>query len=408
MNEEDDKKRFESFFNDRSATSKGRVFVLELAPVAEHVGERWDRLREQIYATTEDVIKHRLHDDDVYCRWDEKKYLIAFGMLDQARARIKINLIAQEITQRLLGSPDPKKAITVTMASADENGRFFWQQGADPSQLIVEDDEEAAPIRASQDVRTHALVKEDVDFIFRPLWFVKNKIISSYFCIPVRPQGPGRFLSSYNVLDDHLDPAALEALDLMTMKRIHREALKLEKMKNPALLTVPVHFESLASTGRRSILLEQCKRNLAPHQGRIVIELTHLPDGIPQSRLQDLIQALKPFSRAVMARFDSMHRDFSGFKHIGLHAVGVDLYDDRRSELNIMNDMEQFAASAAKFGLHTYMHGVRSISLTTAAICAGIDYVDGYAITDVQEGARDVQYYSIRMPYVSKYAASKE
>ncbi|SCA56002.1 hypothetical protein MTBPR1_150049 [Candidatus Terasakiella magnetica] len=407
-NESNDKNSFTDFFSDRAAASKGRVFILDLSPVQDQLKERWERLKGQVYATAKDVIDHRIRPDDVYCQWDEKNYLIAFGALDEARARIKINLIAQEITQRLLGSPDPQNAITVTMATADENGHFFWQKDTDPSKLVEEEENPLAPIKQEDTRNTQALVHQDVEFIFRPLWFVKNKIISSYFCIPVRPQGSGRFLSSYNVLSDHLNPVAVEALDLLTMKRIFVEASKLDEIKNPALLTVPIHFESIASTGRRSILLKQCQKNLAPHRGRIVVELTHLPDGIPQSRLQDLIQALKPFSRAVMARFDSMHRDFAGYKHVGLHAVGVDLYDDRRSEVKIMNDMELFAASAAKHGLHTYVHGVRSISLTTAAICSGIDYVDGYAITDVQEGARDVKYYSIRMPYAAKYSEAKE
>ncbi|MDV7339614.1 hypothetical protein RYZ26_08425 [Terasakiella sp. A23] len=410
MNElNETQKRFENFLADRSATSKGRVFVLDLTPVKEKVGDRWERAQRQIYATTKDVVQHRLQHNDVHCLWDEVRYLIAFAELDQARARIKINLIAQEITQRLLGSPDQKQAIKVSMATTGENGGFSWDKNADPSMLIDNGEEKVtrAPIKEEKTEKSE-YINDDVDFIFRPLWFVKNKIISSYFCIPVRAIGDGRFFSSYNTLDDDDNPEALAALDLLTMKRIYKEAVQLEKVKNPALLTVPIHFESLASTGRRTNLLAQCQKNLAPYRNKIVVELTHLPDGIPQSRLQDLIQSLKPFSRAVMARYGSLHRDFTGFRHIGLHAVGVDLYDDRRSEARIIPELESFAESASKAGLHTYVHGVRSISLTTAAICAGIDYVDGYAITDVQEGARDVKYYSIRNPYVAKYTSEKE
>ncbi len=410
MNNPDEaKQKFEAFFANKTAATKGRVFVLDITTVKDKVADRWERLSSQVYATTEDVMRHRIQSTDIFYRWDETKYLLAFGTLDEARARIKINLIAQEISQRLLGAKDQEEVIKVSMADTDEAGQFLWGTDTDPSKLLQEDsDVQQSAQKAAKGAKDDGLVKGDVGFVFRPLWFVKNKIISSYFCIPVRAKGDGRFVSGYDVLVDSMDPAALEALDLLAMKRIHHEALVLEKVKNPALLTVPIHFESIASSGRRSVLLEQCKRNLAPHRNRIVVELTHLPEGIPQSRLQALIQALKPFARSIMARFDTMHRDFGGYRNIGLHAVGVDLYNDRRDEQKIIKDMEGFAESAGKFNLHTYVHGVRSISLTTAAICAGIDYVDGYAITDVQEGAKDVQYYSIRMPYDAKYTDAKE
>jgi EAL domain-containing protein (putative c-di-GMP-specific phosphodiesterase class I) len=400
--------KFESFFAEHSSTSEGRVFVLDLTPIKEKVGDRWERLKSQVYSTTTDVVQHRVQASDVHCLWDELRYIIAFGELDKARARIKINLIAQEVSQRLLGSPDADKVIKITMATTGTDGHFLWNSDTDPSKLIEKSEPKEHPKQTVEKKKEHPLLSKDIDFIFRPLWFVKNKIISSYFCIPVRHTGDGRFLSGYDVLDDNKNPHALEALDLLSMQRIHKEALLLEKANNPALLTVPIHFESVASSGRRSILLEQCKKHLAPHQKRIVVELTNLPEGIPQSRLQELIQALKPFARAVMARFDSLHRDFAGFKNIGLHAVGVDLYDDRRSEVPIIRELEGFAEQASKYGLHTYVHGVRTISLTTAAICAGIDYVDGYAITDVREGAHDVTHYNIRMPYDAKYSSIKE
>jgi len=409
MNEPSDvKQQFDSFFADRSATSKGRVFVLDLSPVKDVLGDRWEKLKQQVYLTTSDVVLHRIQPTDIHCRWDDERYLVAFGALDQARGRIKISLIAQEITQRLLGSTDQDKAIKISMATTDENGEFSWDKDAAPSKLAVEKTLPKAPIKNEQTKeKPDAVGRDGIDFVFRPLWFVKNKIISSYFCIPVRDKGDGHFLSGYDILNDPQDPHAITALDLLTMKRIHKEALALEDTKMPALLAVPIHFESIASGGRRSTLIDQCKKNLGPHRNKIVIELTNLPEGIPQSRLQDFIQILKPFSRSVMARFSSGHRDFAGFKHVGLHAVGIDLYGDRREESKIIQSLEGFVENASKLGLHTYAHGVRSISLTTAAICAGIDYVDGYAISDVHEGARDIKHYSIRMPYASKYSADE-
>lgn len=243
-----------------------------------------------------------------------------------------------------------------------------------------------------------------VHFIFRPLWFVKKRVISNYFCIPVVTKAEGGFDSGYDVLRDPRAPEQIRELDILTLNRVARELSLLEKQKLPSLLCLPVHFETLATQRHRIEYANICASVLGRGKPRVVFELVGLPDGIPQSRIQGLAQTVKPFARTVMARFDLSHRTFAAYNAAGLSTVGADIYGDHRAEKVLMKEMDDFVEAASKNGLHTYIHGVHSLSLNTAAICSGFDYVDGYAITSVEEGAKDIRFFDINTPYDQKFA----
>jgi EAL domain-containing protein (putative c-di-GMP-specific phosphodiesterase class I) len=394
-------KNLQNFLSDKTSASKGRVYVLDLDALKEKIGNNWERHKQKVHSTAYSVIERRTDPSDLYDKWDDEHFLIAFDVIDEARSRIKINLIAQEIAHRLVGGKDSNKYVNVSRADTDIQGNLIWEKDADPSNLIDE------PIRerdfSGAKKISAPIFSGDVGFVFRPLWYIKNQIISSYYCIPVRSISEGRFSSSYEVIDDIQNMNAIKALDLLSAKKAYEVAEKLDESHKPALIALPLHFESLASTTRKTDLVNQCAKNLKSHNRRIVTELVDLPGGIPQSRLQGLIQSIKPFSRAVMARFKLGQMDFSGFRNIGLFAVGVDIFNDKRNEGKIIEDIERFAHMAEKANLNTYIHGVRTTSLATAAICAGIDYIDGYAISEVVEHPMDIKFMTIKERYDERF-----
>ena len=95
------------------------------------------------------------------------------------------------------------------------------------------------------------------------------------------------------------------------------------------------------------------------------------------------------------------HKNFTAFGLAGLHSVGMDVFETEKSEKEIMNEMSEFVFNARKNQLKTFIQGVRSISLFTAAVTTGFDYISGYALSSVLESAEDVHAFKLDMPYLS-------
>lgn len=382
--------------------SRGRIYVLDLEVIRATLGEAWERLSSKIHATCVAVLQHRLTEQELFVRHDDTRYLVAFGNLDEARARIKLALMTQEITQHLFGADSGVLAIGLQTAQIDEQGELSFTRAGGLDALISP----GSPAGASPSAASPAT--EDagaVGFIFRPLWFVKKRVISNYLCVPVMPKDYGGFLSGYQLVEGGRTPARLLEFDLRTLQRVAEEIRKLDQRKSPALVSVPVHFESLALLARRGQYVDACTQLMGRGNRHLVFELVGMPEGVPPSRLLELTQALKPLGRSVMARFEITHKTFTGYRDVGLLAVGIDVFNDSRSERAIMEAMDHFAGAAQAAHLQTYVHGIRSLSLCTATICSGFDYVDGYAISSVEDSVRDVQQYDIRTPYDRKIDA---
>ena len=66
-----------------------------------------------------------------------------------------------------------------------------------------------------------------------------------------------------------------------------------------------------------------------------------------------------------------------------------------------MERIDAFAAAAKQHRLRCYVTGIRSISLYTAAVTSGFDYVGGHALTPVVRDVGDISGYRLDAPYLS-------
>jgi hypothetical protein len=68
--------------------------------------------------------------------------------------------------------------------------------------------------------------------------------------------------------------------------------------------------------------------------------------------------------------------------------------------------MQRFAASAKKAGVAAYIRGVRSLSLATAAIGAGFDFVDGDIISGGTEKPSTAYQFDLDDLFTRQFAAA--
>jgi hypothetical protein len=90
-------------------------------------------------------------------------------------------------------------------------------------------------------------------------------------------------------------------------------------------------------------------------------------------------------------------------KPSGVHAVGVDLGALSASESQVFEMLEQFAAKASHHGLKCYAHGLASMSLITAAVCAGYDHLAGQAIAKPVDSLQGIRPISIQTMYLKRF-----
>ncbi len=389
----------------------GKVNFIGLSKIKEKLGDRWPRLAERADEITRKAIERRLMPADVYTRYKELHYLIIFASLTEDQAKLKCALIAEEITKRLLGDEIAPEDLEVKTMVSHIQGKFAFEDIPSVEVLAAQFSEDgtkagggAAPADQAQtdeswwdDEETSDPLAQ-VQLVYRPMWDVKRSAITTFVCAPAQTCPAGRLLVGEGGIPRLNEPSVAIRLDQLVQKRVIGDLRRLDAAGQPLLLCLPVHFETLAVSQRRMAYIERCQRGIPSRATkRIVFELTGVPAGIPHNRLFEMATALKGFSRGVLLRTTLGHSLFRPASETGVAALGIEHNSTAgQSEARIIAEMARFCAAAKKVGLATYVHGLRTISLSTGAIAAGFDFVDGETITSVVDSPRGAYAYKIQ------------
>ncbi len=363
--------------------SAGRVHLIGLEKIKSMLGSDWERLKDKAHRIVRTILEERLSPRDVFTLYEDLSYLVVFADLKCDAAHLKCSLIAREICVRLLGSGAAARLIDVGALAAKEDGKIHFKDVPSIDVLAGRLAEVSAPVVVEDGPEAMSLA--DVRVIFRPLWLAQGEVISTFLGIPVAERKYGVYENSYDVLYDPQDARAIFELDAHVLRCVARELRRLASERKNALVSAPVHFQTMACVKRRVAYIELCGRLVGDHCDHMLYELMELPEGVPQARIVELVSALRPYGRAVMAKFDLDHDNFDAYRAAGLHAVGADIYSERGDEAELMARMDRFAELASRNRLKTYIHGVRTSSVMTAAIASGFNYIDGYALTSVAD-----------------------
>lgn len=400
-------KKFAAFLKRHAQKASNRVYQIDLARLKPQFGERWKLLYGKITETTQESIERHLVEGDIYSQYGEASFVVLFAHLDRHEAQLKCLLVAKEVARRLIGTEAASSEITVKLAGLDEEGSLSFkdlpklEEAASPPGGIPTGIGDRKLVVTPELASFGAMDWNAVQFLYRPLITMRGMVVSTFLCLAIRQTSKGAFDSGYDVLADPSNLRQVVDLDLLTLATVATEAVKVAAAGNKLLLALPVNFETLADHHHREKYLHYCREYLESHSHWLVFELVGLPDGIPQSRLIELVSLLRPYGRAVIARFTLDRKIFGACRSAGLHAVGADIHYSGERESVLLKKMDRFVEGANQEMLKTYIHGVRTTSMTTAAISAGFDYVDGYALTTVVDIPKRACRYDIHALYRS-------
>ncbi len=379
----------------------GQVILFDAAKLSDHFGRQWDALAGRAETMVCQAIENHLAREDSYTRLDRLVYLLHFSnkAADAAEA-LAIKLVI-EAAEKIVGSSwTPASFILRSITGSLPDGLETKTipipgRGTSVLETVVRKLSEAEQAEKAASQSSASTV------IYRPMWDVKYGALSTYLAAPaIRASGaPVREAESGVIAPD--------GIDIDVAQTVAADIGAFIDTTGKILVGIPVHFDTLAASGRRVDFLRACSIIPAAARHLLIYELVDAPSGVPASRLQDVCSELKRQSRALTARVSIQTRDFTPYASAGFNAVGVDLSQNRNPEHLIIDQMQQFAIAADRARIQCFVHGLRSTSLASSAVAAGFRYIDGQSVHSLVEGLHQLRRFGAADLYASLFSGSR-
>lgn len=418
------------------AIENARTYVVDLSAVREELAGKWEKLGAKIESTAATVIRRRLADEDVVAKLDGPAFMIVFGALDPGEAEVKCALLSEEVRERIVGKhpsvgngavgagfvnlergteateidldasvariaqsrptlvvgaddPDDPSHRSRFPAKRDPAGQdeMFGQPavrwrtrtgtvrgGRVP--VPLDDDDGAADAPSADPLDT-----SNFRFHYRPMWDVSRGVVTTFHCVLDRVPETD---ADGEPVDGEASDSRIVDLDLAVLDHGLTDLRSMLETERRMLVSVPVHYATLGAPLRHRTRYVDRLRTV-PDEARqlLLAEIVEVPSGALASRLLEIVEFIRPFLRSVMLRTDLDERDFSRLVGMRIFAAGVDVGGEVEDERDLIRAMQRFTKRAEGVGLRTYIRGLSSLSMTTAAICAGFDSVDGDAVASI-------------------------
>ncbi len=395
------RRKAQQILHTQSSIAAGVVHLLGLDQIQDAVGEKWPLISERVHDLAARILRKHLGPRDAWIRYDNANYLIVFSGRDNAAAQLVCGTVKAELHELLLGRSETR-AITIKTATLDLDGRVLVQSqrlgdlldtfaaqasaAAECAGCDHQDEEAARPCVDTGHtlaLRLGLTERPEPDIMYRPVWDAYAQVISTYVCEPFLAQPGFNRLRGYDVLYSQDDSDDILDLDLRTFSEAVATYNELFQNRFRFILTIPVHFETLANTKRRREywqLQRMTPKYLIPF---IAFELVGLPSGIPFGRLSEIVNILRAGCRTVIARAGSDLPDLATYAQSGIRSVGLDICP-HADGAKAKQDIERFGAMCRKAGFVPYADGVRTSAMLEAAGRSAFKYMAGPLIGDAE------------------------
>ncbi|KAA0590262.1 GGDEF domain-containing protein [Azospirillum lipoferum] len=388
-------RRLKALLSQPQLLSAGRIHMLNFDSLRASLGSSWDELRDRVHSSADRIISRQIGDKDVQFRSGDGEYIIVFATLSRAAASLVCAKIAEELYRLFLG--DPKLAdITVSTAVGAVDGKLMFEHAsvADLLSAVEQTVETRGPAERAggpaappasaaigaeeaRRLKLSQLEMAQIGTMYRPLWDVGRQVISTYMCTPVRRFPDGTSVEGMMALSAITEPQQLAKVDIDTLADTVEILDELFRNKFRLMVSVPVCFETLAARRSRQEYLAICQSVPDYLRPFLVFEFLRFPAGVPNGRMSELVNEVRPFCRWTFMRVECRQQSFASLSGTGLTGLTTMIASDRGTEARIMEDMNSFVAAAERASLKTCIVGITSTSLAVAARAAGATLIAG-------------------------------
>ncbi|NIK88936.1 hypothetical protein FHS83_002254 [Rhizomicrobium palustre] len=380
--------------------------VIEFDGLMEHAAARWPRIRDGVYARLETLLAAKLGPNDLFVRLGETAYLVTMPTSGAQEVSAVCTRVAFDLHTSFLGECSLAQLHVSLVSECDQDTLAFNRLGVDqiiriakdvgildqlrfrPSEAEM-DTGAAGASRAKQSVGGVASApvvsaagaaaesSPDIEYHYIPIWAVPSSAITTYACEPK---------SIY--LTSRTQPVALSYLSPRDRMQVELSCLQVglaqltKSISNGArfLLAAPISFEMLGAPVGRAAVLSLCKELPNDIRQYLSFLIYEVPPGVAQTRLANMVNALRSVSRGVSATIAPTLRAYTAYQGIGLRAIGFDMREFTNLCPFQQNDAEQLAQFARRSNLGTLIANVKEKSTLKYAQDAGIQLLSGAAI----------------------------
>lgn len=386
----------------------GQLNIIGLEKVSDPFGEKWNRVAPKGMQIAEGVLRTHLTQTDIAVSLGNLGYLILFKNLTRNEADIKAAMIAAEIANRLLGGIQEADDVSIVSVNETPEGDILLEektlldvvttQASEQVDKLQNDvserdatgpkwkdaahtkrKQENPPARPSQSPEFKPSL-EDIQFVYKPLWDVRRKVLSTYWCQPVAKNALGNPVFGYDIYAECGANNDYPELDLLTLKAASQTLEDLHGRGRRVLLATPVHSQTLLSMKEFTKFRQFCQSMDDDLLRDLIFELQGVTDVSAHRNVLELVSALKSLGRAVVLPVNLNRTHFEELRSRGFDTVAADVSAFEGDEVQLMKLMDTFVAGASHAGLRTVAHSIQTINLATLAVAAGFDYVEGEAV----------------------------
>ena len=327
----------------------GRLNLIGLHQLRDALGKRWEHVQGRVHEKVQSILHKNLAREDVFVRRSDVEYMVCHANLSDHQARMKSIQIAQEIMSFFLGTTELENvSIRTAVASADGSVKFealtfddishdqetldalakaATAQTAEKKGAVTTTASassiDIAKIGLSSTITDLASVNrlDYCDFLFRSVSNAKQNVLMAHHILPRFSHDLLGERTGYLQTRSILKEDEKHALDFLILAEAVDVCAELISNLFMTLVIIPLDFETATSPRLREKYLAICRQIPTKIREMIVFQIYDLPDGAPSSRVQSVVQTLKPFCRHIFVSVGIEKQNYRNFENTGLDAI---------------------------------------------------------------------------------------
>lgn len=380
----------------------GQTTLISLEAIPARIGARWNRKQEQVEAFVERVFDRISKPGDLIVTISDTDFVIVQPGVSRLAALNTSALILKEALTFFLGRISGSD-LRVAVVTGIADGKISTEEvdathlGSEATSSPPDESPRLFPtsfqpeILAVPRIPAQTLVSStgrlEAMFLAEAIWHISPQVVTSFAIEPLAFT-PNEYGALTPCCSTCLPPSLGAELTLGVIEFAKALFARGLAAGERFALHIPLPLNVLTVSQSRYPILKALREIDPAARALLILELTDLPSGLPQSRMVETVSMVKGLGRAVLARVATLDIDLGPWRRCGLNGVALDGYELQRSDTTVAKRLADFVQQAHLVAEAVVCHRLSSRSLILAAWAAGFTHVSGSALTEEVGGVR--------------------